>query len=369
MIPLRVLPVAVLVLVVGDAAQAQLPRFGFSVPGYTYQYGFSQSVSYSPYFPNLPRVPGMSSYQSYSLPGVGPNGPYTLNYGIYRNTFPGNRGGTGFFDYPSPYTGGYSSVAERQSNAVRSAQRAAQWDAAATSGVKDFDRAVRDARAPADPKAVALDRDLLEPSDEVVQSGAVLNKLADLIRAEQKGGKKAQPGLFAPDLTGKIVFGGGPAAAAANVFREPELEYPYALQGGKLDDARAALNKAYAAVVKDAYIGKKTTPAAVERLVKAVVTFKDAVRQAIADAKMSDATAASEFIAQLDTAARYLTDPKSTGVGGERWSSTGATVAEVVAHLDKFGLTFAPAAPADESAYRSLHRGLLAYLLGLKQAK
>jgi hypothetical protein len=366
--PFRVLSVAVLALAAGGA-QAQLPRFGFSVPGYTYQYGFGQSVSYSPYFPNLPRVPGMSSTQSYSLPGMGPNGPYTLNYGIYRNTSSGSRGGVGFFDYPSPYTGGYNSVSERQSNAVRAAQRAAQWDAAATAGVKDFDRAVRDARAPADPKAVALDRELLEPSDEVVRSGAALNKLAELIRAEQKGGKKAQPGLYAPDLTSKIVFGGGPAAAAANVFREPELEYPDALLGGKLDDPRAALDKAFAAVAKDAYTGKKTNPAAVDRLTKAVAAFKESARQAVADARLADAKAASEFLARLDEAARYLADAKSSGVGGERWSSTGATVAEVVAHLDKFGLTFAPAAPADETAYRSLHRGLLAYLLALRQAK
>ena len=372
------LAVGVLALL-GGSASAQLPRFGYSLPGYTFAWGFSPSVSYSPYL-NLPRVPGFYQFQGYTLSGVGGlYGPSSVNYGYYRNGSFGYGGGG--YDpelaatFGSGYRSSYSKVADYQRSAIDQAQRNAKWDTGATSTTPDFDRWLKDAAARRDAtpakevKEVAIDPALVNPPDEAIVSGEVLNKIATRIRELEKQGKKATPGLLAPDLTTKIVFAGGAAADAANQFRDTELRFPAALKETGFTELRAELEKSYAAVVKDVQAGKKANQADVDRLLKAIRKAHESTRQLVADAPFGEACDMCDFFAKLESATKYLKDEKSVGAAGADWSAVGATVAEVVRHEAKYGLRFGPAKGGDEAAYFALHRGLLAYCVGLAQAK
>lgn len=362
--------------VLGAAASAPA-QFG-PAARLNYQFGMSANVSRNPWLPILPQVPGRFSYHGYTLSGIGANGPYSVSYGYYRLTgvvvAPG-----GGMPYPeaattfgSGYRPGSGKVTSEQRAAVGNAQRNAKWDAGLTETNPDFDRWLKDAatrRDVKDPNAPAVDPALVDPPDEAVVSGEVLNDLTARIRELEKVGKKAKPGLYAPELVGKIVFAGGPAAEAANLYRVTELRYPTALSAGQYDLLRADLDKAFGVVAKEAHAGKKTPPADVQWLLKAVGKAREAARPIVADAPLAEASEVSEFFARLETATKYLKEEKSTGVAGAKWSSVGATVSEVVQHQAKYGLRFGPAKAGDEAAYYSLHRGLLAYYVGLLQAK
>ncbi len=363
------------VLSTADPAAAQFgPRVGF-----TYQFGIQQNASYNPFAPFLPTVPGRFSYHGYTLSGVGG----TVSYGYYRNaalSAPGYLPGYNGVDEYAPISSGFrsnSKVTAQQRAALSQAQRNAKWDKGATENAPDFDRWLKDAttrrESPTGPepgaKELPIDPALVNPPDEAILSGEALNRLTVRIRELEKLGKKATPGLLAPELTTKIVFAGGPAADAANQFRTTELRFPSALTGKPFADTRADLEKAYAAVAKDAHAGKKTNPADVDRLSKAISKASDTTRQTVADAPFTEACDLCEFYTTLESAAKYLKDDKSAGVAGADWSVVGATVAEVVRHEAKHGLRFGPAKTGDEAAYFSLHRGLLAYCVGLAQAK
>lgn len=354
-----------------DSAQAQFgPRAGF-----TYQFGFGPNVSYNPFLSNLPTVPGRFTYTGYTLSGTGANGPYTLNLGFYRNA--GLTGG-GYYSGIEPVPpigsgGGSTKVTAQQRSALAQAQRNAKWESGATNDNTEFDRWLaanrRDVTDPKATKPASVDPALIDPPDEAVLNGDALNQLAVRIRELEKQGKKATPGLLAPDLTAKVVFVGGKAGDAANQFRQPALRFPVALQTPTYAALRADLEKAYAVVAKEASAGKKVPAADVDRLLKAIGKMHDSTRQLVADAPFADACDLCEFFATLESATKYLKDDASTGVAGNDWGTVGATVAEVVRHQAKFGLKFGPAKGSDEAAYYALHRGLLSYYAGLLSAK
>jgi hypothetical protein len=361
------------VLFAPTPAHAQFgPRVGF-----TYQFGIQQNANFNPFAPFLPQVPGRFSFKGYTLSGVGATGPYSVSYGYYRNAalVPAYAGGVSVYDQMASLgTGsrGSRKMAAEQRSAVADAQRNAKWDSGATAATPDFDRWLKEAatrRESPDPKAPAIDPALADPPDEAVLSGEALNRLAELIRAQEKQGKKAASGLFAPELTTKIVFAGGAAADAGNLYRGADLRYPESLMGTPYEPLRGELDKAFGLVAKEAVAGKKTPAADVERLLKAIAKAHDGTRQAVADAPFADACEVCEFFGTLESATKYLKDDKSTGVAGADWSAVGATAGEVVKHLGKYGMTFGPARTGDDAAYFSVHRGLLAYYAGLLQAK
>lgn len=51
------------------------------------------------------------------------------------------------------------------------------------------------------------------------------------------------------------------------------------------------------------------------------------------------------------------------------WNARGKSVAEMISHLTREGLTFAPAAPGDEAAYRAVYQALRAFDASLQYAQ
>jgi hypothetical protein len=348
---------------------------------YNYQFGLYPAASYNPFLPTLPMLPGRFAFSGYTMTGVGLNGPYSVSVGYYKNTAL-TVGSVG-----SPYSGGYyggvgsgpgwaagsGKIADKQRSAVASAQRSAKYNTETTAPAPDFDKWMkeqtnrREAKDPANPPAI--DPALIHPPEEAILSGDALNRMVGLITELEGKGKRAESGLCGPDLMSAVVFEGGPAADAANQFRSTELVFPDPLLTMPFADLRDSVSKAYSTVAFAAHSGKKVNAADVDRLLRELAKARDIVAPLMKEASVDDAKTISRFYTRLEAATKYLKDPNATGVAGEKWSSVGATTAEVVKHANRFKLRFGPVAAGEEEAYESLHRGLLTYYAGLLRAK
>jgi hypothetical protein len=366
----RILLAAALLVTVGmvtpNSAQAQI---GFRI-GYGVNLGPGPYSLYGPY-------PGWYGSIGVTLGGVGSG--YQYNYFAIRpggsSPFTGlpflytRSGGTGIA-YPTN-TG--SRIMSEQRNAIAAAQRNAKWDRGMTAPVPNLDQWLNEQVQPKEAKELKtpplLDPSLIQPSDESILNGDVLNELRALIGDRERAGKKAEPGLCAPELILKIVFEGGSAAEAANQFRHTELSFPPALQVMAFADLRSGLEAAYAPVAAAASAGKRVVAADAERLMKEIAKARKASGDLVKEACVDDATSVCRFFNRLESATKFIAEPAAAGVAGVKWSSVGITVEELLKHMAKYHLKFGKVAEGDEAAYYSLHRGLLAYYAGLSQTK
>jgi hypothetical protein len=361
------LAVAAVVAVVGltGSANGQFQvRYGFGL-----NYGG---------FPGV--YPGWNTTIGFSLGGVG--APYHYRFSL--NNYP--TGSNVFSAFPGPGASSYggvgvgsgyfagegSRIVDQQRAAIARAQRNAQWDRG-VNATPDFDRWLNDqtkSRRTTDPNEVPkLNPALLNPPDQLILDGGVLNELAALVTDLEAKGKKAEPGLCAPDLMTKVMFDGGAAADAANLFRHTELTFPEPLRAAGYATLRTNMEKAYTPVAAAAAAGKRVSAADADRLLKEVASARQAAGDLVKDGCVGDAKSVCGFFNRLEAAAKFAKDPAATGVAGTKWAVLGATVADLVKHVNKHKLKFGKAADGDEAAYFSLHRGLLAYYAGLTQAK
>lgn len=214
-----------------------------------------------------------------------------------------------------------------------------------------------------------LNRALIEPSDRDILSGKVLNELAVTIRGLESKGAKAESPLLPAELVSHVNYDGGPSANVIGLLRTGKPAFPAALMAPEYDAVRADLDKAMTPVLDPIAAGKRPEAAAVDRLSAATKKAKDATAAKQKAMAAGEASELNRFFTTLDSLAKVGKDSGTAGLFPQRWASVGATVAELVRHMDKYKLTFAPASPGDEDVYYSLHRGLVGYYAALAQAK
>jgi len=345
--------------------------------------------------PSTPLPYNFYNYQYMTLSNVTPYGStsftrYSYNYGPFPTFLNGGNYGNNYGNYipgnsnPASYgssmSGGFapsyepqSPILDKQLSALKSAQRNSQWNSPADNGPKvDFDTWLaeqsknRDANNPTQP---ALDIGLINPNDEQLYSGNALNDLAARISALEAKGKKAAPGLAAPELIDKIVFMGGPASDAINVFHATKLSYPEILRLPDSNMFMEAFDKAYVPLVESLHAGKNVPVADIERLRIVSEKARTFTEPMLKSASLRDAKALLAFYSSLDSGLKYLKQADSAGVLGTKWNTVGVNVSDLVKHLHKYQVRFGRVSNGDDAAYGSLHRGLLAYYAALSQAK
>lgn len=369
---------------IAAAVLAAVGVFASAGPAYG-QFGFNYGfgVNYGGFRPFPLGYPGWNQSLSFTLGGVGAGYQYRFAVTYPTGAVPfsgfggfagGSAGGVGYGS--GYYAGEGSRVIDQQRSAIAREQRNAKWDSGVSGAVPDFDRWLNDqskSRRSADPAGPAdplkLNPALLNPPDHLILNGDVLNELAVLVTDLERKGRKAEPGLAAPDLMTKVVFDGGAAADAANLLRNTDLTFPEPLRAAAYADLRADLEKAYAPVAAAAAAGKRVAAADADKLLKEVVKSRGAAGDLVKDGCLGDARSVCGFFNRLEAAAKFVKGADAAGVAGARWAVVGAPVSDLVRHVNKYKLKFGPAAAGDEAAYFSLHRGLLAYYAGLSQAK
>jgi hypothetical protein len=218
-------------------------------------------------------------------------------------------------------------------------------------------------------KPGAVDPALINPTDEQILSGQSLNALTDAIRKLEAKGAKADAPLLPADLLSRIAFEGSPAAAVLTAARNGKLEAPEVLNTARYAAVRAELNRAAKAVIEPLAAGKRLPDGAADRLAAAVKRARDTLHPATQQMAFADAGAVKNYLDRLDNLAEGAKDRNNAGVYVAKWSTVGATASELVRHMDKFHLKFAPAPAGHAEAYQALQRGLGAYYVALAQAR
>jgi hypothetical protein len=85
------------------------------------------------------------------------------------------------------------------------------------------------------------------------------------------------------------------------------------------------------------------------------------------DMKLSDIISVRRCLEELDDCVHALSSPQAVNYFNRRWAPKGRDVAELVYHMTREGLRFAPALKGDEAAYQALRRALISYCYGLDQ--
>jgi hypothetical protein len=357
--------------VTAGTAQAQFfPRFGPQMPT-----GIYVNSPLGGYYFNT-----VQQYQ-YSFSGIVNGRPISVNYQYYWSGIPRNN----FYyapSYSNPYSssmsGGFGSygsnqfnpIAERQRAALARAQRAADdTNVNVLAGRKDeIDNWVAAQNRGGNEQAPApqvIDPNLIDPPDEAVLSGRSLNELLALCQARVKDGRKADSGLCPPDLLEKVAFDGGAAASALNLFRLPNLPYPVAVMVPETAKLRTPIDTEFAAIGQALRGGKKPNASSIDRLDTALAAARKAFADRLKDAPFAEEKAVNDFFTQLEAAAKFARDADAPALIPAGWHTVGASVGELVKHMDRFKLRFAAAPVGGEPAYLSLHRGLLGYYVRL----
>ncbi len=328
-----------------------------------------------------PGPPGFQTYGFYSRSfGYVSSSPLIINGAPFRQTYYRNiYGYQALAITPPPLfsafgpamygsSGGFGGpLNDRTQLALQQAQRANRNDLQLQQ--QQFDAWANERGAKVVPKeqlakaSEAVRIALATVSEADILSGLALNQTLKAIQELEAKGVKANAPFFPPELLSKAVFQGGAAAEVLNFFRDDSLTFPVGLQTTEFEALRNLIERDFEAVVGQVKAGKKIDPFILDRF-SANLKKLHAMHPTAEEEK-----GGCGFLKSLESAVKFLKDPASNGLLVGNWHAIGAGVGELTKHMTKFKLTFGPASAGNDDAYRSLHRGLVAYLTDLAQAK
>jgi len=311
-----------------------------------------------------------------------PYGGYSMSTSPY-----GSNGGYGGYSYDPTGLQGASSYVQAQGNYNIQIQQARLIREQARQSNIDTARkrlqfeAWYESMRPTAPKlrdqemATALDRARKDPPATEVWSGTSLNELLRSIRKTGRNNLKSGPqvdlsdvNLDSVNLTDKSGQGNAGMLKPETKDGKLAMSWPSAFETPGFAEPAKQLTQSLSEAV--AALKKKEKPAATT--LKDVQNNYNVLKDKLAANASTDELSPSQYIEarrylrQLDQAIKALNDPKASNYFDD-WKAKGRTVSELVDHMTKNGLEFAPAAPGDEAAYSALYQALRQFEGGLQQ--
>jgi hypothetical protein len=217
--------------------------------------------------------------------------------------------------------------------------------------------------------ATDLDRARKDPPDSEIASGRVLNTLLKSIQNSGKLNKAASPSLEDDTLKHINLTGGTSSGNVGMLKSGGNLNWPEALETNTYDEARKRLTRNLKLAV-DTIKDREPLPAALRRDIAGdYKTINDKLNESADDLSPSDYIESRRFLNQLNSAIKALSDPKVANYFNNTWNAKGKNVAELIDHMTKEGLTFAPATSGDDAAYKALYVALRNFEGGLQNAQ
>lgn len=217
--------------------------------------------------------------------------------------------------------------------------------------------------------AAALDRARKDPPEPDVLSGVALNTL---LTAVQKNGrlKSAAASELGEDTLKHINVSAGTSAGNVGLLKDvSKIDWPDALLGPGYEEARKQLSSSLRKAV-DAVKDRERPTTALRKDIDAYYKqMNDKLNESAEEMSAQDFIDARRFMNQLSSGIKALKDPNVDKILGGTWTAKGKNVAELVDNMTKDGLTFAPAAPGDEAAYRALYLALRNFETALQQSE
>lgn len=206
------------------------------------------------------------------------------------------------------------------------------------------------------------------PDSEIV-SGKALNTL---LRSIQTSGRLSSGPRVPLDenILKQVNLSGGGAAGNVGMLKEGvnKLAWPEVLQDSGYDEARKRLTTNLKEAVET--VSREPVPNAKMKDIRAdYATINTKLNEGQDDISPSQYIEARRFLNQLNSSITALRDPNASKYFNNTWNAKGNTVAELVEHMTREGLTFAPAAQGEDAAYRAVYGAMQRFEVGMQMAQ
>ncbi len=214
-----------------------------------------------------------------------------------------------------------------------------------------------------------LERSRNNPPITEVYSGKALNDILEDLRklpSKPEAGNLVNIQQLPLDEDGlkhiNVTVGGGSIGLLKNDGR---LDWPVALSGPEIKEQRERINSLAQAAVRQAEFNGQVDPGTITQLTNDVASINRQLRTGGGDLPFDLYTGAKTFLNNLDDAIRASRQRDVGNYFTGKFALRAKTVPELVEHMVKQGLRFAPAVPGDEQAYVALHQAVVNYDLAM----
>jgi hypothetical protein len=194
----------------------------------------------------------------------------------------------------------------------------------------------------------------------------LLSEAQDLL-AMQAPGTKVRLGK---DVLKSINVISDKDTGSVGIFKDQgRLSWPKALRQSGFERRRESLNSLVSNAIQQAGRGRvdsdllKDMHESLELIDDELAREKQDQASEVAKLPPAEYIKAKRFLAHLKEGLYVLEQPDAENYFNGRYSPKGQTVGDLVAHMTKEGLRFAPAEAGDETAYKNLHRALAVYVV------
>jgi hypothetical protein len=197
-----------------------------------------------------------------------------------------------------------------------------------------------------------------------IWSAKALNDLLDDLRRAQ--GKKVDlPAIpLDEDMLRQINVVGEGGGNAGLLRNEGRFSWPLALvdlpPADKTKELRSKIEERIQAAITQA-ANNKVEPSVLKDLNHSVRELQNYLSASVNDLPTSQYIEAKRFLSNLEDGVLVLGKPNAGNYFNRKFAAKGKTIQDLVEHMARNGLRFAPAVAGDESAYQALHSALAAY--------
>ena len=204
-----------------------------------------------------------------------------------------------------------------------------------------------------------------------ISSGKALNVLLDSIQRGSQLNLAQSPPLDEDTLKHINLTGAGASGNIGMLKDVTNLSWPEALREPGFDDTRKNLNKNLIQAVTVLKDGDPVPDGTLKDIRADYKTLNEKVNDGPDELSASQYIESRRFLNQLNQSIKALGDRNVVKHFSKNstWTAKGKNVAELVAQLNKEGLTFAPAAPGDQGAYKALYLSMRQFETALASAQ
>ena len=166
------------------------------------------------------------------------------------------------------------------------------------------------------------------------------------------------------DILRHINLSGGTSRGPSTVLRGGKLRWPLVLQEEVYAAERQQINELLPRAVKEVQDGDLQL-ATYKALNGALGSLKAKIDGLAPNMSLQDIMHAQRYANQIGSSISLLRDPNAANYFNGKWEARGAHVGELVDNMIRNGLSFAPAAETDRTAYQALYQAMSTYDTGL----
>jgi hypothetical protein len=197
------------------------------------------------------------------------------------------------------------------------------------------------------------------PFAEVISAKA-LNDLFFDLRSLRAWGAPGKNFALEPEVLAQINVTTFKSSGHIGLLKkEGRLDWPALLCQESFRSEREVVDRLIPEAVRQA-VKRRAETSIVHELSGAVEGMQKRLAAHVADLPPGRFVPAKRFLNDLDAAVRVLQQPDACYYLTHKYAALGQTVPELIKHMDRYSLKFAPAMPGDEAAYVDLYRALAA---------